>query len=47
MQARSLKEFKRENGRPKKAEVELTLDKMILKGAPEETTKPRQAPQMR
>jgi hypothetical protein len=47
-QAKRLKELERENGRLKKAVAELMLDKLILKGGHlRETTKPRQAPQMR
>ena len=34
-QAKRLKTFERENGRLKKAVAELTLDKLILKEAPE------------
>lgn len=43
-QVKRMKDMKRENARLKKAVAELTLDKVILKEAWRETTKPRQTP---
>ena len=40
-QARRLKERERENGRLKRAVADLTLDKLILEEAAEETSEPR------